>query len=241
MSESIHTARWISQLHDKGWEIHLFPSRIVSNVNPELRHVTVHHTVFTTTRATDRTVKHRGIRLWSPLESARAGSLLQRIVNKFFPNYRINKLCRLIKNIKPDIVHSLEFQHAGYLTLEAKKRLGSQFPPWIVSSWGNDLYLYHRIEEHQEQLKALLAAANYYIADCKRDIPIAKGLGFNGEVLGAYIGGGGYRLDAIPKLETLPSPSTRKVILLKGYQHFTGRALFGLRALALCKDILKNY
>jgi hypothetical protein len=241
MSHSIHTVRWISQLHDQGWEIHLFPCYAISDINPELRHITLHHTVYTTTHGADRTIKHRGIRLWSPIKSEAIDFILKWSINRCFPNYRVNQLSKLIKKIKPDIVHSLEFQHAGYLTLEAKKRLGSQFPPWIVSSWGNDLYLYHRIEEHQEQLKALLAAANYYIADCKRDIPIAKVLGFNGEVLGAYIGGGGYRLDAIPKLETLPSPSTRKVILLKGYQHFTGRALFGLRALALCKDILKNY
>jgi len=35
--------------------------------------------------------------------------------------------------------------------------------------------------------------------------------------------------------------SKRKNIMLKGYQGWSGRALFGLRALARCKDILTDY
>jgi glycosyltransferase involved in cell wall biosynthesis len=35
--------------------------------------------------------------------------------------------------------------------------------------------------------------------------------------------------------------SERRTIVLKGYQHFAGRALVGLRALALCADLLQGY
>ena len=45
-------------------------------------------------------------------------------------------------------------------------------------------------------------------------------------------------------VNTLRSPqptSARRIILLKGYQHWAGRALVGLRALAYCADLLKDY
>lgn len=34
--------------------------------------------------------------------------------------------------------------------------------------------------------------------------------------------------------------SSRKVIMLKGYQNWAGRALVGLRALGRCEDILEG-
>ena len=243
MAESIHTARWISQLHEQGWDVHIFPSNDENNISSELKYVTLHHTVYTTTQDSHPSVKHAGFRIWTPVGQTVLGIGLRWLIRNKLPEYRVNALARLIKKLKPDVIHSLEFQHAGYMTLEAKKKLGTDypFPPWIVSSWGNDIYLYRRIKAHQDKLRELLAQADYYISDCKRDIPLAQELGFKGEVLGAYLGGGGYRADQMPDVATLTKPSDRKVILLKGYQSFTGRAMFGLRAIALCKDLLQDY
>jgi glycosyltransferase involved in cell wall biosynthesis len=242
MAESVHTSRWISQLNATGWDVHLFPSRGEDVISPELRNVRVHHTVYSVRNA-HPSVTHSGIRLWTPIKKEWLGIELRRLVNEFLPEYRVNSLVRLIKRLKPDIVHSLEFQHAGYMTLEARKRLGDDypFPPWIVSSWGNDIYLFGRLEAHRKPIRELLHYADYYISDCRRDIPLVIEHGFQGKVIGSILAGGGYYLDELPTLDQLTKPSERKIILVKGYQSFAGRALFALRALARCVDILKDY
>ena len=38
---SIHTARWVSQISDQNWDIHLFPSRDLE-INPLFNNVTIH-------------------------------------------------------------------------------------------------------------------------------------------------------------------------------------------------------
>src|SRR5437899_165972 len=66
------------------------------------------------------------------------------------------RLAAVVKRVKPDIVHSLGVQLSAYLTLEAKLAMGESFPPWLVSSWGNDLYLCGRLAEHAPKIKAVL-------------------------------------------------------------------------------------
>jgi hypothetical protein len=55
MSESIHTARWLSQLSDQGWDIHLFPSIDCGIVHPEILNITVHHSVYIKQKNTKNT------------------------------------------------------------------------------------------------------------------------------------------------------------------------------------------
>jgi Glycosyl transferase 4-like len=41
MLSSVHVARWINQVSDKGWDIHLFSST-TEPIHPNLRNVTVY-------------------------------------------------------------------------------------------------------------------------------------------------------------------------------------------------------
>ena len=41
MQMSTHTVRWINQISDQGWDVHLFPVNYLP-VHPELRCVTIH-------------------------------------------------------------------------------------------------------------------------------------------------------------------------------------------------------
>src|SRR5687767_1959965 len=45
MAHSIHTARWINQVNEQGWDIHLFP---VENkgLHPNLQRLTVHDVTY---------------------------------------------------------------------------------------------------------------------------------------------------------------------------------------------------
>jgi glycosyltransferase involved in cell wall biosynthesis len=237
MSDSIHTARWINQLNGQGWDMHLFPSIDYRGAHSEFRNITVHHSLYGKQKDRDRSVKLRGV----PVVSEGIAYLGRTALNRICPDYRAFQLRTLIKKLHPDIIHSIEIQAAGYLTLYVKKRYAGQFPPWIVTNWGNDIYLFGRLSEHVDRIKEVLASCDYYSCECQRDVQLAKLMGFRGEVLPVLPNTGGYDLTRAEQLRQPGPTSARRLILLKGYQDWHGRALVGLRAIALCADALKGY
>lgn len=245
MSDSVHTARWINQLQGQGWDIHLFPSLDVGRTHPDLRGLTVYHSFYTRrtengTAAIDKTVKLRGVPLFSPYPyyaafAARTAAGILR------PDYRVRRLRRLVEKLRPDILHSTEIQGAGYLTLAAKEGCQGQFPPWIVTNWGSDIFLYGRLAEHVERIKSTLAGCDYYSCECRRDVELARQYGFKGEVLPVLPNTGGFNLAHIRELQSEVPPSLRRLILVKGYQGWAGRALVSLHAIELCASELQGY
>lgn len=239
MANSIHTARWVGQLAGQGWDLHLFPSTDSwVEVHPELGNVTLHHTGFRNPAQSAKGVRFRGVSL-----ASRAADVWRRRVRKEEEETRrrAERLARLVARLAPDIVHSLEIQHAGYLTLEAKRRPGTPFPPWIVTNWGSDIYLYGRLAGHASKIREVLAGCDFYSCECLRDVSLAKSFGFAGTVLPVFPNAGGFDLPGIGRLRQPGSTSARRAIMLKGYQHWGGRALTGLRALERCADLLGGY
>jgi glycosyltransferase involved in cell wall biosynthesis len=236
MPESIHTARWISQISDQGWDIHLFPSNDNGLIHSSLRNVKVYHSFYEKT-SKDKSVKIHGI----PVYNKHLASLGKKILKKMFPVYRELQLYRLIKRIKPDIVHSIEIQAAGYLTLTVKKKYSVKYPSWIVTNWGSDIYLFGRLKEHESRIKEVLANCSFYSCECQRDVLLAYKFGFKGKTLPVFPNTGGFDLNAVSKLRQQGLTSSRRIIMLKGYQHWAGRALVGLRALERCADLLSEY
>lgn len=254
MPESIHFARWISQLGEQGWDLHLFPSTLANVVNSELKYATVYYPFYARQPDCDSTVKMKGIHVYIPFVGhklnlktyvvrRRFASLIQMIFSHISPQKRAKRLAKLIQRLKPDIIHSIEFQHGAYLVLEARKIMGEEnFPTWIATNYGSDVQLFGRLKAHQEKVKAILAAIDYYDCECERDILLAQHFGFKGKTTTVLPNAGGFRFDEIlPIRETATRPSQRRQIILKGYQHFAGRALFGLRAISHCADILQGY
>ena len=238
MSESIHTARWIAQIADQGWDIHLFPCVDYGVTHPEIRNVTVYHSFYDRKEIKiNKSVKFKGCQLYYKT----LGILARQISNKFFPQYRVVQLQRLIKKLKPDIIHSLEFQHSAYLTLKAKKNFRKSFPPWIVTNWGSDIYLFGRLAYHEPKIRAVLKEADYYSCECNRDVDLARDYGFKGKVLPVFPNTGGFDHEIISSLRQPGKVSNRRLIMLKGHQSWAGRALVGLRALERCTDILTEY
>lgn len=235
---SVHTAGWIAQLNGQGWDVHLFPSLGGDVIHPDMAHVTVHHMFYRERLSSARALNHGkqpGIGLW-------IDRIRKHIFEKFIPTLRARQLTNAINRLRPDIIHSLEIQAAGYLTLEAKQRSSKPFPPWLVTIWGSDIFLFGRLGAHREKIRAVLENCEYFSCECERDVKLARTLGFNGEVVssGIPVTGGFHRSDIeISKSASLTAD--RKVIMLKGYQHWAGRALFGLRALERCADLLAGY
>ena len=238
MSNSIHTARWLAQLAGEPWELHLFPSQDFGATHPQLRNVVVHHSIYGAQGRIERSARLRGIPVGSRMLAYGARLLLGR----WFPAYRATQLARLIRRLRPDAVHSLEFQSAGYLTLEAKRRLGGRFPKWIATNWGSDISLFGRLPQHQPRIRQVLAECDYYSCECERDVALARSHGLNGKVLlPVSPNAGGIDLAMARKLRARGAPAARRIIALKGYQGWAGRALVGLRALARCADQLNGY
>jgi glycosyltransferase involved in cell wall biosynthesis len=238
MINSVHTARWVSQLAGTKWDIHLFPVD-ETPLHPDLRDVTVHPLFEKRPLKRDDGIRQTG--LWWPFR--RGTTRIAKTLEQLWPGFtsRSARLARVIERLKPDIVHSLEIQHAGYLTMEARERLGDCLPPWIVTNWGSDIYLFGRLSGHAEKIRSVLSACDYYSCECRRDVELARSFGFKGELLPVLPNSGGYRLDRVRSFRQDGPTSARRLIVLKGYQGWAGRALVGLRAIELCADALKGY
>jgi hypothetical protein len=235
-SNSIHVVRWISQIADQGWDIHLFPSEDLGITHPDLKAVTVHHSVYSKGKDLGPGVRLCGIRL--PHETLAALSRLT--LNNRVPHYRLGQLKRLIRSLKPDIIHSMEMQSGAYLALEARKACRNSFPPWLVTNWGSDIYVFGRLPEHEPKIREVLTSCDYYSCECRRDVDLARSFGFEGRIMPVFPNAGGFDMDLVSRLRQPGPSSERRLIMLKGYQGWAGRALVGLRALERCADLLSG-
>jgi len=153
-----------------------------------------------------------------------------------------SRLSIVIENIKPDLIHTLETQHSGYLTANVKSKYfkDKTFPRWLHTNWGSDIYLFGRLKNHMNLVRNVLQECDYYSCESERDILLAKDFGFTGFCFPPFPNTGGFDLDLILNFSSIPT-SRRKVIIVKGYQGWAGRALFALHALELAKESLTDY
>jgi glycosyltransferase involved in cell wall biosynthesis len=220
LPHSVHTYRWLEQFLQTDWEILLFPSVGADSILnaqdfcsrfPEL-----------TKRPTKKGLFHR-------------------TVKRVAKRDRASLLASAIRTIRPNFIHSLETQHAGYLALEAKRKLRTEFPVWLHTNWGSDLYLFGRLAEHKDRITSVLQECDYYSCECRRDVDLAAELGFRGEVVGVFPNAGGFKLDDLRPQRDKVVTSFRRHVVVKGYQGWAGRALVALRALERCSDRLGGY
>lgn len=320
MANSIHTARWVSQISDQGWDIHILNSLGYGEPHSDLRKFTVYNAgdfagkeyeqivekdrqyrssirfkIEHLTKAAKRFIFREPPHDLMPLPTKFAVQIqkmmdagdvrveadafglsnlsyenilrIQRRINdgtlkveiapslrdmfsmRMQPDmeelYKIAndhslQLYYLIKDLKPDIIHTLETQAAGYQTIKVKKVL-KKIPPWIHTIWGSDLYLFGRLKEHRERVREVVNNCDYFTCECQRDVELAKSFGLKGEVLATSPATGGFDLEECAKLRQPGKVSERRLIMVKGYQGWAYRALVAIRALERCSDILKGY
>lgn len=235
MTDSPHAAGWLNLLKDTGWDIYLFSAYITTR--------TQHYWKLSPTTCLLPSRSADGVKLVSLFPQRHASSALEWSLNRAAggPGWRSRWLAWAIKRLKPDIVHSLEMQKAGVLTLRARERCRGAFPTWAISNYGSDVYLFGRLASTRPDVLAMLRSADQYMAECERDLALARELGFKGEMLPVVPNCGGFDL---PHLKSLMQPgptSARRVIAIKGYQNWAGRALTALKAVELCADALEGY
>lgn len=237
MLNSITAVRWVAQLRGTGWDVHVFPSTPGAPPHPEWRDVTMHDVGLWRPTGLHASVRVAGLWPWSK-GAYRATRLRAHFGLDVAPARR---LARTIRRLKPDVVHSLEMQHGGYLTGAARQYLGGTFPRWIYSSWGSDLYHFGRDPAHVPRIRAVLEACDGLMCDCRRDVGLAQELGFRGTALGVFPGGGGFPVADL--LARRVPVSDRRTVAIKGYQNdnYGGRALVALQAVHRCADELRNH
>jgi hypothetical protein len=155
--------------------------------------------------------------------------------------YGPHLLARLVRRLQPDLIHSMEFQHCGYNVLRAKEISGPGFPHWLATNWGSDIYHYRNLPGHQSQISRLLRSIDYYSCECKRDVGLALELGLSARVMPVMPNSGGFDLKRIGAMREVHTPSARRLIMVKGYQHFAGRALTALDAIERCASELRGF
>jgi len=237
MAESIHTSRWISQIKDnKNFEIYLFPSYPHRIIRDELLDIKICIPFFSLYLLINKILGKKF-----------ANFFHIKIINSRYYYSSIKQKYRLKKylfKIKPNLIHTLETQGAGYLLSEVKTNLSNKyvFPLWWHTNWGSDIYIFGKLIEHQKKIKEVLSNCDYYSCECQRDVDLAIKFGFKNKVFSVFPNTGGLNTTYINKLLKNAKPtSQRRNIMLKGYQGWAGRALVGIKALSICADILKDY
>lgn len=240
---SIHAARWINQFAGLDWDIHVFQgSERTYGVCPELKCGKLH--------------------LPAPGPGSFGGkrSLPARVLSRFLrpvargsSDAHSRQLAALIREVEPDVVHSLGLHVNGnnmcLAMLKARQLLGSrQRSKWIYSSWGTDLDMYARANAANDAaVRTVLGECDGYIAECERDRRLAHEMGFCGEFLGFFPAYGGIPLSVVESCRGTTAPRDRSTIFLKGRDHGgcegadpVGRAMTAMKAFRSCEEELRD-
>jgi glycosyltransferase involved in cell wall biosynthesis len=227
MANSIHTARWMGIFAQSDFDIDLFPSTPSRSVHPKIEALIQ---------------GNQNLKVRIPMMMRWLAFPLG-LLDVFFSNsFRSRILRKLLSDTgkRYHIVHAMELQHAGYLL---SRSLDIGVPPnkVIVSNWGSDIFWFQRFSSHRKRLEKLLSQATHYSCECKRDIDLALELGFRGAVLPVHPNAGPISTTDLDLGLISPPPSQRKIILVKGYTGFVGRADLALNAIGEIADLLPNY
>ena len=218
MVDSIHVARWIAQFEPSEVEFTLFPSTPNRRVHAMIK---------------DMMAKNGNIKIM-PFGGKLSIPLWG--MDLIFSDYVRGLLLRgVVRRQQPDFVHALELQHGGYIASRALEDLSLK-TSFIATNYGSDIIWFQQFPKHLAKIKKLLARADRYSAECNRDVDLAKKYGFTGEVMPVFPNAGGFTEEQLNR--PLTPTADRKVIAIKGYEGWVGRASVAVEALySLTKEL----
>ncbi len=222
---SNHFFNWVLQLKDSGHEVYWLDAH---DANTYVRKIDFVH----------QTVKWKN-KFEFPGRQRIKKNLpsLDAFIKKFNQRKFIDVFQQKYNEIQPDVIHSFEMNSACVPIVEIMKNHPET--KWIYTAWGTDLFYYANEPIKLRGTKDVFNRLDYMFADCTRDFLIAKKLGFKGEFLGTFPGGGGYELEL--SNSRMKEFQKRKTILIKGYQNKFGRCNNVLEALIKVEDEIKDY
>jgi len=226
MLDSIHTARWLEGFRDEEIEFHLFPSTPNRKVHENIAKLI--------DSSSDARAKFKliykfrffSIFFWM-IDLVLCNRLRGYLISKYSKKY----------NIK--LIHAIELNHAGYILTKAERFGLPSGRKLLLTSWGSDIFWFMRFPKHRKQLKKILEISDEFISECSRDHALASELGFQGKFWNPTPVSGGYSKEFLTKERILTSK--RKLILVKGYESFVGRASIALEAVSNLKNDLEDF
>lgn len=148
-------------------------------------------------------------------------------------------LARVIIRNKPGIIHFHEMQHGAYMyNYIVNYRKIPTNSRKIISTWGSDLTLYSWDSMHRDCIKECLSWADIVTAERREELVDAKRLDFSGDFRAPLFITIGLNSS---ELKEQILPSSRKLILIKGHQSATGRALNVLQAISYIGNELEGF
>lgn len=224
MVDSVHVARWLSNFVDQEVDFLLFPS------GPNRR---IHQKIVGLVNDSHISIANYSLASWSRFFALPLWAI-DRVLGERLRGWMLR---RLIERQNPDYIHALELQHAGYIA-ECALRRGGIKTPLIATNYGSDIFWFQNYPRHLKKIKKLLERADYYSAECERDYDLANKFGFRGKLLPLIPNAGAISTHDLAK-NNIPSFS-RRIIAVKGYQEWVGRAKVVVQALRLRKNELKD-
>lgn len=224
MFDSIHFSQWLEIFKNEEIDFLLFPSSPHRKLHSSLKRL-----LGSPERANYQLAPFTqfiGLPLW--------------VLDKLFSNYiRSRYLLNQIRRFRPDIIHALELQNAGYIASKALMEMEAPKPIFIATNYGSDIFWFSRFSNHRRKLSELLRQLDRYACECDRDVRLAKDMGFGGVVLKVQPNAGGFTEAQLA--EELTEPGKRRMIMIKGYQGWVGRASQAVKALYLLEKDLRDF
>lgn len=226
MVDSVHTARWLNMFANEDIDFYLLPSTPNRKIHPGIRKL------FGTKQPKSSSVTvipisgKLSIPLWG-IDFILSNWLRGLILNLY------------IRRIAPDYVHALELNHGGYILSRAKSIGVHDELKLIATNWGSDIFWFQRFPRHLRKISRLLTQIDFYSAECNRDIELASKYGFSGVAHEVFPNAGGFTEQTL--IEPVTLTSERKLILVKGYESFVGRASVALAAIDLISDQVRSF
>ncbi len=145
-------------------------------------------------------------------------------------------LARIVRDWKPDIVHTFGLIPAAELYLEAFALGSGHSPKWVAQIRGGpDLWLNRRRPAYRSAIEAIFARCDAVVADNEPNYRAAQELGCTASKLyphGPVPGTGGMDLEWFAaQAPKSPSARARQILIPKAYEHIQSKSLPMLEAL----------
>jgi glycosyltransferase involved in cell wall biosynthesis len=232
--ESTHTHSWIDLLEGSNLNVRLF-ALPTPRVPPDQWKVRTYVTGRTAVPLDPGT----RARLYSLSPAQRFG---RKVYNTLFSDGMIDPaekwLAQIIKDWRPDIIHTLGIDLAAYFYRNVREQFGVRdIGTWVLQVRGGpDLALHRLVPEHAERIRAVIKECDLLIADNQQNYDLAMTMGLRSEQvspLGIVPGTGGIDVTGMSQSWDGP-PSNRRMLLWPvAYECPQKKALPVLEALKL--------
>ena len=142
-------------------------------------------------------------------------------------------LAAVIREWRPDVIHTLGFDPASYVYLRTRRQYGLEnIGRWVAQARGGpDLALQYFSPDFRPSIEEVLCNCDHFIADNTRNYELAAEWGLDGAKvhnpgMGVVSGAGGIDVEGLRARWTkLPSARERVIVWPKCYETYTAKAM----------------